>query len=86
MIDCRLSDPKVRVKLKQQLPSGVKRERFADGCRVSRVGQKFVIRSVDLNDGGIYMCEEPSASIRQKQEVYLTVKPGKVTNGLNMPL
>ncbi|XP_022801625.1 vascular endothelial growth factor receptor 2-like [Stylophora pistillata] len=75
IISCRMNDPRIRVKLKQKLSSGMIKERMADGCRVSRVGQTFVIHAVDFHDAGIYLCEAPSAFISRKQEVYLMIKP-----------
>lgn len=71
-----MNDPTIRVKLKQKLYRMIK-ERMADGCRVIRVGQTFVIHAVDFHDAGIYLCEAPSASISRKQEVLLMIKPGK---------
>lgn len=72
-----MNDPTIRVKLKQKLPFGMIKERMADGCRVIRDGQRFVIRAVDFHDAGIYLCEAPSAFISRKQEVFLMIKPGK---------
>lgn len=74
-ISCQMNDPTIRVKLKQKLPFGMIKERMADGCRVIRVGQTFVIHAVDFHDAGIYLCEAPSASISRKQEVFLMIKP-----------
>lgn len=78
IFNCRMSDPNVRVKLKQKVSSGVWRERFTDGCRVSRLGQTFVIQAVNFKDLGIYYCEAPQLKIRRKEEAYLKVHPGKV--------
>lgn len=78
IFNCRMSDPNVRVKLKQKASSGVFVERFTDGCRVSRRGQTFVIHAVNFNDLGIYYCEAPHVKIRRKEEAYLKVNPGKV--------
>lgn len=80
IFDCRLSEPSARVKLKQKISSGVVVERFTDGCRVSRTGQKFVIHAVNFNDFGIYFCEAPQVKIKRKQEAYLNINPGKVRN------
>ena len=73
-----MSDPNVRVKLKQKGAFGAMRERFTDGCRVSRLGQTFVIHAVNFKDLGIYYCEAPHLKIRRKEEAYLKVQPGKV--------
>lgn len=81
VFDCRLSDPSARVKLKQKISSGVFIERFTDGCRVSRTGQKFAIHGVNFNDFGIYYCEAPQIKIRRKEEVYLKINPGRFRNG-----
>ena len=78
ILNCRMSDPNVRVKLKQKVAFGVIRERFTDGCRVSRDGQTFVIHAVNFKDVGIYYCEAPHLKIRRKEEAYLKVQPGKV--------
>ena len=75
-IDCQLNDPGARVKLKQKIRSGVFRARHTDDCRVSRVGQKFVIHSVNFNDFGIYVCEAPHVMIK-KEESYLKINPGE---------
>lgn len=72
-----MNDPTIRVKLKQKLRFNMIKERMADGCRVIRDGQTFVIYAVDFHDAGIYLCEAPSASISRKQEVFLMIKPGK---------
>lgn len=77
-LNCNISDPSVRVKLKQKVVSGGTRERFTDGCRVSRYGQTFVIHAVNFKDFGIYYCEAPHLKIRRKEEAYLKVQPGKV--------
>lgn len=77
-LNCNMSDPSVRVKLKQKVVSGGTRERFTDGCRVSRDGQTFVIHAVNFKDFGIYYCEAPHLKIRRKEEAYLKVQPGKV--------
>lgn len=78
IFNCRMSDPNVRVKLKQKVSSGVFVERFTDGCRVSRLGQTFVIHAVNFDDFGIYFCEAPRVKIRRKEEAYLKINPGKV--------
>lgn len=78
IFNCRMSDPNVRVKLKQKAFSGVFVERFTDGCRVSRLGQTFVIHAVNFDDFGIYYCEAPQVKIRRKEEAYLKVNPGNV--------
>lgn len=75
-IDCQLNDPGVRVKLKQKIGARVFRVRHTDDCRVSRVGQKFVIHSVNFNDFGIYVCEAPHVMIK-KEEAYLKINPGE---------
>jgi len=78
ILNCRMNDPNVRVKLKQKVASDVMRERFTDGCRVSRQGQSFVIHALNFKDLGIYYCEAPHLKIRRKEEAYLEVQPGKV--------
>ena len=78
ILNCRMSDPNVRVKLKQKVALGAMRERITDGCRVSRDGQTFVIHAVNFNDFGIYYCEAPHLKIKRKEEAYLEVQPGKV--------
>ena len=75
-IDCQLNDPGVRVKLKQKIRSGVFRVRHTAECRVSRVGQKFVIHSVNFNDFGIYVCEAPHVMIKN-EEAYLKINPSE---------
>lgn len=76
-INCQLNDPGARVNLKQKIRSGVFRVRHTDDCRVSRVGQKFVIHSVNFNDLGIYVCEAPHVMIERKEEAYLKINPGE---------
>ncbi|CAH3127131.1 unnamed protein product, partial [Porites lobata] len=78
-IDCQLNDPGVRVKLKQKIRSGVFRVRHTDDCRVSRVGQKFVIHSVNFNDFGIYVCEAPHV-MTKKEEAYLKINPDPMSS------
>lgn len=83
ILNCRMNDPNVRVKLKQKVALGAMRERITDGCRVSRHGQTFVIHAVNFKDFGIYYCEAPHLKIKRKEEAYLEVQPGKV---INVPL
>lgn len=72
----------MRVKLRQKRISQKTRQKKPDGCRISRLGQTFLIHAVNLDDSGIYYCEAPpQVKIRPKEEAFLTINPGKLEMG-----